>query len=247
MQAARRGALLAGSAAALATMVLGPQSAPSALAGASVQANGSPVGQEGAPRRRPYANPPDSKVGTLPPGVGIPVGGQAPDAAVREADGREVRLREAGKPGPVLLVFYRGGWCPYCNSQIHELTTAYPEYQKRGVTPVAISVDRAEESAKTQATYAIPFPVLSDPELAAHRAYRVLHQADEAEFARLKGFGIDLEKASGQGHHVIAVPSIFVIDRKGVVRWAHADPDYKVRPSTAQVLAAIDGLKLGQP
>jgi peroxiredoxin len=179
--------------------------------------------------------------------VGIPVGGQAPDATVREADGREVRLREAGKPGPVLLVFYRGGWCPYCNSQIHELTTAYPEYQKRGVTPVAISVDRAEESAKTQATYSIPFPVLSDPELAAHRAYRVLHQVDEAEYARLKGFGIDLEKASGQGHHVIAVPSIFVIDGKGVVRWAHADPDYKVRPSTAQVLAAIDGLKLAQP
>lgn len=156
-----------------------------------------------------------------------------------------MRLRELVTTGPVLLVFYRGGWCPYCNSQIHELTAAYPEYKKRGVTPVAISVDRVEESAKTQATYTIPFPVLSDSDLAAHRAYRVLHEVDEAEFARLKGFGIDLERASGRSHHAIAVPSLFVIDGKGVVRWAHANLDYKVRPSTVQILAAIDGLNLG--
>lgn len=67
-------------------------------------------------------------------------------------------------------------------------------------------------------------------------------EVDEAEFARLKGFGIDLERASGRSHHAIAVPSLFVIDGKGVVRWAHANLDYKVRPSTVQILAAIDGL-----
>ncbi len=234
----------------LAAVVLGAAAAradDTAPAKQNPKASGSPAKLEGGPRRRAYANPPDSNVGTLPPGTGVAVGEQAPDAGVSDADGREVRLRDLVKTGPVLLVFYRGGWCPYCSSQIHELTTAYPAYRKRGVTPVAISVDRVEESAKTQATYAIPFPVLSDPDVAAHRAYRVLHQVDEAEFARLKGFGIDLERASGNSHHVIAVPSLFVIDGKGVVRWAHADPDYKVRPSTVQVLAAIDGLKLGQP
>ena len=149
--------------------------------------------------------------------------------------------------GPIMLVFYRGGWCPYCNAQIHDLTKAFPEYQKRGVRPVVISVDRAEESAKTKATYTIPFPVLSDPDLVAHRAYRVLHKADQAEFERLKSFGIDLERSSGREHHVVAVPTIFVIDQKGVVRWAHADADYTTRPSTAQVLTAIDGLGLKKP
>lgn len=191
-----------------------------------------------------YESPPTDRVGTLPEGVGVPVGSPAPDATVRNAEGREVRLRELTTDGPILLVFYRGGWCPFCNFQIRELTTTYPEYQRRGVRPVAVSVDRIEESAKTRATYTIPFPVLSDPDLVAHRAFHVVHQADDAEVARLKGFGMDIERSSGRTHHVIAIPSLFVIDREGVVRWAHADPDYKVRPKAEQILAAIDALNL---
>lgn len=184
------------------------------------------------------------RVGTLPPKVGIPVGRPAPDALLRDSDGHEVRLEDLVTNGPILLVFYRGGWCPFCNFQIRELTKAYPEFEKRGVTPVAVSVDDVDEAAKTQATYTIPFPVLSDPDLAAHRALRVAHYADEAEVAKLRGFGIDIERSSGRKHHTIAIPSIFIIDVEGVVRWAHADRDYKVRPSTEQLLAAIDALEL---
>jgi peroxiredoxin len=183
-------------------------------------------------------------LGTLPPDVGVAVGQPAPDAEVERQDGSKVKLRSLIEEGPILLVFYRGGWCPFCNSQIHALTRAYPEYRERGVTPVAISVDRPEEAATTQARYTIPFPVLSDPDLHAHRAYRAIHQADAAEVETLKGYGMDLERASGRTHHVIAVPAIFLIDRAGVVRWAHADPDYKVRPTDAQILAAIDRLEL---
>lgn len=202
---------------------------------------------EGSPRSRAHAFTPESGLGTLPPGTGVRAGEKAPDARLRSADGREVSLHDLTRGGAALLVFYRGGWCPYCNFQIRQLTEAYPELRRRGVTPVAISVDRVQEAARTQATYEIPFPVLSDPDLAAHRAYRVLHQADAAEVARLGAAGIDLEKASGRAHHVIAVPAAFVIDRDGVVRWAHADPDYKVRPSPAQLLAAIDALELPHP
>jgi peroxiredoxin len=194
-----------------------------------------------------HATPADERLGTLPAGIGLPVGSTAPDAQLKDAQGREVNLREvAAHGGDTLIVFYRGGWCPYCNFQIHELTAAYPEFRDRGVLPVAISVDRAEEAARTQATYEIPFPVLSDPELSAHRAYLVLHQVDEAEFARLQGFGHDLERASGQTHHLIAVPAMFLIDSTGQVRWAHADRDYKVRPGVSQLLAAIDRLRVPQ-
>ena len=112
------------------------------------------------------------------------------------------------------------------------------------MTPVAISVDKVDEASKTNTTYEIPFPVLSDPELHAHEAFRVVHEASEDEVARLKGFGIDIERSSGKTHHKFAVPAVFLIDAHGVVRWAHADPDYKVRPTTAQLLAAIDGAKL---
>lgn len=202
---------------------------------------------DAGPPRKPTAPSPTERIGTLPPDVGLAVGSRMPDAVVHDADGHEVRLGDFLDGGPILVVFYRGGWCPFCNFQIRELTVAYPEYRRRGATPVAISVDRAEESAKTRATYVIPFPVLSDPDLAAHRAFRVVHHADDAEVARLRGFGMDLERASGRAHHDIAIPSMFLVDRDGVIRWAHADRDYRVRPSTAQVLAAIDALGWTQP
>lgn len=197
-----------------------------------------------APSMKPTKTPTSGNVGTLPPDVGIAVGQPAPDALLRDAAGVEVRLRDLVAKGPVVLFFYRGGWCPFCNFQIHEMTEAYPELEKRGVTPVAVSVDRIDEAAKTQATYTIPFPVLSDPDLAAHRAFRVTHEAPDAEVEMLRGFGMDLEKASGRDHHTIAIPSVFIIDREGIVRWGHADRDYKVRPSTAQLVSAIDALRL---
>jgi peroxiredoxin len=142
------------------------------------------------------------------------------------------------------LIFYRGGWCPFCNFQIRELTHAYGELRKRGVMPVAVSVDRTDEATRTSATYEIPFRVLSDPDLQAHEAFKVVHHADDAEVARLKGFGMDIEQYSGRDHHAIAIPSMFVIDKSGMVRWAHAARDYKTRPSPEQLFAALDGLAL---
>lgn len=192
-----------------------------------------------APRMKATRAPEQSRLGALPPGVGIAVGEPVPDVTVHDGEGRAVRLRDLWDDGPILLVFYRGGWCPFCNFQIREMTTAFPDFQGRGVTPVAVSVDRMEESARTSATYEIPFPVLSDPDLAAHRAFRVVHRVDDAELERLKGFGMDIERASGREHHVIAIPSLFAIDRQGIVRWAHADADYRVRPTTRQVIDAL--------
>ncbi len=196
---------------------------------------------------RAHTTPSADELGTLPAQIGVRVGDPAPDARLTAADGHEVSLRALAAHGAIMIVFYRGGWCPFCNFQIHELTQASPELQRRGVTPVAISVDRIDEASRTRATYDIPFPVLSDPDLVAHRAYRVVHQVDAAELSRLGGFGIDLERSSGRTHHVIAIPSIFIVDRAGVVRWAHANPDYKIRPSVPQLLAVIEGLHLPRP
>ena len=200
-----------------------------------------------APAARPmkdYTDPPADRIGVLAPGTGIPVGQKVPDVHARDLDGKDLSLSSLYTKGPILLAFYRGGWCPYCSSENHALAVAYPDYQKRGVTPVTVSVDTPDAEAKTKATYAIPFPVLSDSDAAMIEAFHVVNHVDDATLAKMKGFGIDLEGFSGKSHHEIAIPSLFLIDRTGVVRWAHSDPDYKVRPSTAQVLAAIDATKL---
>lgn len=218
---------------------------PIHAAGASQEApRPSLAAPEKAKTEKEYAATATERLGTLPEGVGVATGQPAPNFTAESSGGQRVSLTDLTAKGPVLLVFYRGGWCPFCSFQIHELVTAYPEFRRRGVTPVAISVDKVEEAAKAGARYEIPFPVLSDPDLAAHQAFRVVHRADDAEVERLRGFGTDVEKASGRIHHDFAIPSLFLIDRAGRVRWAHADPDYKTRPRVAHILAAIDAAKL---
>jgi peroxiredoxin len=206
----------------------------------SVSASAKPSG----PTMKEYSDPPADRIGTLAPGTGIPVGQKVPDIHARDLDGKDVSLSSLYTKGPILLAFYRGGWCPYCSSENHALATAYPEYEKRGVTPVTVSVDTPDAEAKTKATYTIPFPVLSDSDATMIEAFHVVNHVDDATFAKMKDFGVNVEGYSGKTHHEIAIPSLFLIDRTGVVRWAHSDPDFKVRPSTAQILAAIDATKL---
>jgi peroxiredoxin len=209
----------------------------------------SPSASHAAPRftaatPKAYDNPTPARIGVLAPGTGVPVGEHAPQVHALDLEGRPVSLASLYEQGPVLLVFYRGGWCPYCNMEIHSLAQAFPEYQKRHVTPVALSVDLPEAESVLKATYHIPFPVLSDTSAESLLAFRVLNKVDEGQVTKMKSFGVDLEAYSGESHHAIAIPSLFLIDKTGTVRWAHSDPDYKLRPSTAQILAAIDQLGL---
>ncbi len=210
----------------------------------TASATGAASAAVAAPPMKEIAPPAADRVGVLAPNTGIPVGQRVPDVHARDLGGQDVALSSLYAKGPLLLVFYRGGWCPYCNSEIHALTTAYPQYQGRGVTPVAISVDRPEAEARMKATYSIPFPVLSDSDATAIEAFHVVRKVEGDELAKMKGFGIDLESYSGKTHHEIAIPAFFLIDRTGVVRWAHSDPDFRVRPTTEQLLAAIAATKL---
>jgi len=212
-------------------------STPSATATASAAAH---------PKMMEYGNPDAAKVGTLAPDTGIAVGQKVPDIQVTDLDGKDVKLSELYAKQPILLSFYRGGWCPFCNFEIHEMTKAFPEYQKLGVLPVAVSVDKPDQEAKMKATYDIPFPVLSDSDAKMIEAFHVVNKLDDAGIEKMKGFGVDLESYSGKAHHEIAIPSFFLIDKTGTVRWAHSDPDFKVRPTTAQLLAAIEAAKLAK-
>jgi peroxiredoxin len=107
-----------------------------------------------------------------------------------------------------------------------------------------VSVDTPANADQTFRTFEIPFPVLSDSDLVMHRAFKVLNVLSDEMVAKFKGFGIDFEKRSGRRHHTIAIPALFVVDRAGIVRWAHADRDHKTRPSIEQVLGVLAKLKL---
>lgn len=212
-----------------------PPTTEAAPTTAKVEASAAP-----APRSREPAPTPQAALGAKTTGLGLEVGAQAPIVQIHDSEGKPVSTDAVFGKEAVLVVFYRGGWCPYCNAQLHGLSQRFAELRERGLTVAAVSVDKADEAAKTRASWQVPFHLWSDPDLALHEAFRVVHQTDTAEQERLKGFGIDLEASSGRSHRKFAVPGLFLIDRAGVVRWSHVDPDYKVRPTFDQLLGVID-------
>lgn len=206
-----------------------------AAAAAATAAPATPPAADAAPGV-PLQETPTDRLGSAPPGFGLAVGSKAPDATLLDVTGQSQQMSALYAGGPVFVVFYRGGWCPFCNLQLHRLAAAMPQFKQKGLQIAAISVDTPGEEAKTQAKQGVPFPMLSDSDLVVHKAFHVVHVPPEAETKALSGYGVDLEKYSGQRHHSFAVPAIFLIDRNGTIRWQHIDQDYKTRPTPAQML-----------
>ena len=183
---------------------------------------------------------PDVLMGSHDQGVGIKKGSKVAGFSAQTHDGQKTDLSTLLTNGPLMVVFYRGGWCPYCNLQIRELTREWPKFKRRGVTPVLISADSVDGASLASKMYEIPFPVLSDANLAAHNAFDVTLDIDDKTYKLYQSYGIELEAWSGKGHHKIAVSSAFLVDSEGVVQWAHTSKDYTTRPSAKQLLSVID-------
>ena len=146
----------------------------------------------------------------------------------------------------LMVVFYRGGWCPYCNMQIRELSDDYAAFEEQGVMPVLISVDKPEVAALTTETYEIPFPVLSDSDLAAHEEFNVVYKLTAQEIQRAESRGRDFGDWSGRDHETIAIASSFLVDSDGVVQWSTVLQDYTSRPTVEQLMTAIGDWKAGK-
>jgi peroxiredoxin len=141
-----------------------------------------------------------SKVGTLGGGHGLAPGVAAPDAQVLDVRGRPVILSSVRAGRPTALVFYRGGWCPPCNFQLHELSTHVRDFQKRGVALIVVSVDNPGHAVETAKEYGLDFDVLSDPDRSAHTAYHVIDHLGGMETFMIARMGADLEERSGRSH-----------------------------------------------
>ena len=123
---------------------------------------------------------------------------------------------------------------------MRQITQAFSKFQNRNVTPVLISVDKTDGAMLVKDAYDIPFPVISDPELAAHEAFGAFIEMDNEGYEKYKKYGIDLEAWSGLNHHKIAAPAVFLIDKEAKVLWSHVALDFKTRPSVDQLLTVID-------
>ena len=169
----------------------------------------------------------------------ITVGEKAPNPLLRMVDGNEVSLDAVRGDDPTIVVFYRGGWCPYCNRHLSELQTLKDEIKELGWKMVALSPDNPEHLQMTVKEQDLSYTLLSDSEMKAAKAFGVAFQVDGPTVERLEGFGIDLEKASGQSHRQLPVPAVFLVNSEGVVTFVFMDPNYKKRLSSDVLLKKL--------
>lgn len=176
------------------------------------------------------------------PNPGIKVGEMAPDFRLPNAFGQTVSLYEQLQRGPVVLVFYRGAWCPYCNMHLHVLRKALPYVAHHGARLIAVTPQQPDKSAEQVRKDGLEFEVLSDLDSTVMKAYRLYYELTPDLVAVYKKHGLDVAAFNGPGRTVLPVAATFVIDRAGVVRAMHADTDYKERMEPAAIITALETL-----
>lgn len=169
----------------------------------------------------------------------LQVGAKAPDFSLPEARGGVQTLSSLLSKGPVIVTFYRGGWCPFCNLQLRAYQSVLPEIHRLGGQLIAISPQTADNSLSDVEKKGLTFPVLSDLQNRIARQYGLVFELSDVLKELQKGFGNPLPKFNGDDSWELPMPGTFVLDREGVARLAHVDPDYRLRLEPAIMLDAL--------
>ena len=168
----------------------------------------------------------------------LKVGDSIPDVTLRTVEDKEVSLRKLVADKPAVLVFYRGGWCPYCNRHLQALATIKSDLDKEGVQLIAISMDQPGKLRETLQKDKLDYTLLSDSDAKAVEAFGISYKVADATLERMKTYNVDLDAATGNSDHILPHPAVFVVNTRGIIRFVHVNPNFKVRLEPAKVLAA---------
>ena len=181
------------------------------------------------------------------PEPGLRVGELAPDFTLPNAKGEPVRLSERLARGPVVLSFYRGAWCPYCNLQLRGLQQSLPAFERLGAQLIAVTPQQPDRSLAQVEADGYRFEILSDLDSRVMRAYQLYFDVPP-ELSQLyhRRLGLDLAEYNGPGRYLLPVPGTYVLDPEGRVRAAFADTDYTRRMEPAVILETLRQLAGGE-
>lgn len=166
-------------------------------------------------------------------------GRTAPDFALPNADGEIVRSTELRGRGPLVVKFYRGSWCSYCNVEVRALMEVLGEIRALGGDMVAITPELPDEAAKMTAKHGLAFEVLSDVGNRVARQYGLVWTLPDQVRDFYGRIGLDLERSNGDDSWELPIPGNFVVAPDGTLLDVFADPDYRVRQEPAEVVDAI--------
>jgi peroxiredoxin len=170
-------------------------------------------------------------------------GDTAPNFELPDGHGRNFILADRLAQGPVVLVFYRGRWCPYCIAQLEELEKARPEFEAAKATIAAVSPQKLQHSGFTAEQHKLRFNVLTDAGNEVARRYGVAWPLPEALIAHYRGVFVNLENANAAKDWVLPIPATFVIAPDSTIIWSRMDADFRQRPEPQEVLRVVGKLK----
>jgi peroxiredoxin len=172
------------------------------------------------------------------------VGEKAPAFTLKNPQGQEVSLESVLAKGPVVLTWYRGGWCPYCNLSLAALQKALPEINAAGGQIIALTPELPDPASTTQSKHQLTFTVLTDLNHGVAKAYGTLIRlTPEVAALYREKFGLTKFNGPAAGEDALPLAATYVIDRTGVIRWSFLHPDYRQRAEPADIVQALKALQ----
>ncbi|MBB6272276.1 peroxiredoxin [Pedobacter cryoconitis] len=171
---------------------------------------------------------------------GLKTGMKAPEFTAKDNTGKSINLTRILKSHQaVVLFFYRGQWCPYCNLHIKQLQDSLQQLTAKGAYVIGVTPETGDNINKTIEKTHASFSIIQDKGYKIMDAYDVKFVMDEGLVEKYKGYGVDLNKNNGNSDHVLPVPATYIIDRTGKITYVHFDKDFKKRASVAALLKAL--------
>jgi peroxiredoxin len=167
---------------------------------------------------------------------GLFINSKAPDFKAKDQHGKEIRLKDLAKQGKVVLVFYRGNWCPFCNRQLKKLEDSLNLITEKGATVIAVTPEKPDGIAKTVEKTGAEYSILYDEDQKIMKAYEVDFEVPENTIKRYRNTDIDLEKINGRNWKYLPVPAVYIIDKELNITYRFFNTDYKKRPSVQEIV-----------
>jgi len=167
---------------------------------------------------------------------GLNVNDSAPNFKSVDQNGKAVILNNLLKSGSVVLVFYRGEWCPYCNKQLMALEDSLKMKTNKGAKLIAITSEKQENITKTIQKTKATYSIISDDSLKIMTAYKVVFELDVKTTEKYKNWGFNLSDMNGTNENNLPVPAVYIINKEGKITFKYFDTNYKNRVSVAEIL-----------
>jgi peroxiredoxin len=172
--------------------------------------------------------------------TGLKEGAKAPGFVTTDNSGHKIDLHNILKSHKaVVLFFYRGQWCPYCNRYIKSMQDSLQLLVDKGAYVIGVTPETTANIGKTIEKTHASFSIVQDKNYQIMKDYQVNYTVDDAMLSKLNTYGVDLEKNNGNKDHVLPVPATYVIDPSGKITFVHFDKDYTHRPSIKTLLEKI--------